>query len=62
MEKQLLLDNPFYADEVHEDYLCWLSILKKIGVAYGVTEPLSVRRLTIGSKSRNKFRTSSLYY
>lgn len=62
VEKQLLLDNPFYADEVHEDYLCWLSILKKIGVAYGVTEPLSVRRLTIGSKSRNKFKALKMSY
>ncbi|MBQ8430435.1 MAG: glycosyltransferase family 2 protein, partial [Clostridia bacterium] len=56
VKKELLLENPFYADEVHEDYLCWLTILKKIGVAYGVQEALSVRRLTTGSKSRNKFK------
>ena len=31
VKRQLLLDNPFKADEVHEDYLCWLTILKKIG-------------------------------
>ena len=62
IEKQLLLDNPFHADEVHEDYLCWLTILKKIGKAYGVREALSVRRLTVGSKSRNKFKAIKMSY
>jgi len=62
VRKQLLLDNPFYADDVHEDYLCWLSIVKKIGVVYGVQEPLSVRRLTQGSKSRNKFKAIKMSY
>lgn len=62
IKKQLLLDNPFYADEVHEDYLCWLSIIKKIGQIYGVEKPLSVRRLTEGSKSRNKFKALKMSY
>ena len=62
VKKELLLENPFYADEVHEDYLCWLTILKKIGVAYGVQEALSVRRLTTGSKSRNKFKALKMSY
>lgn len=62
IEKQLLINNPFHADEVHEDYLCWLSILKKVGVVYGVQQPLSVRRLTVGSKSRNKFKAIKMSY
>lgn len=62
IEKKLLEENPFYADEVHEDYLCWLTILKKIGKAYGVQEALSVRRLTVGSKSRNKFKAIKMSY
>lgn len=62
VKKQLLLDNPFYADDVHEDYLCWLNIVKKIGKVYGVKEPLSVRRLTEGSKSRNKFKAIQMSY
>lgn len=62
VEKQLLLDTCFYADEVHEDYLCWLTILKNIGTAYGVKEPLSVIRLTVGSKSRNKFKALIMSY
>lgn len=62
VEKKLLIENPFHADEVHEDYLCWLTILKKIGKAYGVQEALSVRRLTVGSKSRNKFKAIKMSY
>jgi hypothetical protein len=56
VKKELLQKYPFYADKVHEDYVCWLSILKEIKVAYGVTEPLMIYRLTTGSKSRNKFK------
>lgn len=62
VKKELLIENPFYADELHEDYLCWLTIIKKIGKIYGVKEPLSVRRLTVGSKSRNKFKAIRMSY
>lgn len=62
VKKQLLLQNPFYADDVHEDYLCWLSIVKKIGKIYGVEKSVSIRRLTAGSKSRNKLKTIKMSY
>lgn len=62
IKKQLLLENPFYADDVHEDYLCWLSIVKKIGKIYGVKKSVSIRRLTTGSKSRNKLKTIKMSY
>ena len=62
VNKQLLVDHPFYADDVHEDYLCWLSIVKEIEKIYGVKIPLSVRRLTVGSKSRNKLKAIKMSY
>ena len=62
VEKQLMLDNPFYADAMHEDYVCWLGILKQIGKAYGVSEPLMIYRLTKGSKSRNKFKALKMTF
>ena len=62
IKKDLLTKYPFYADDVHEDYVCWLSILKGIGVAYAVQEPLMVYRLTAGSKSRNKFKAIKMSY
>jgi len=62
IKKDLLINNPFYADDVHEDYVCWLKILKEIGVAYGVQNPLMIYRLTTGSKSRNKFKAIKMSY
>ncbi len=62
IKKQLLIDNPFYADAVHEDYLCWLTIMKKVGVGYGVQDPVSVYRLTKNSKSRNKIKAIKMSY
>ena len=62
IKKELLLKYPFYADEVHEDYVCWLSILKEIEKSYGVLEPLMIYRLTTGSKSRNKFKAIKMSY
>jgi len=62
IKKELLLKYPFYADAVHEDYVCWLSILKEIKVAYGVKKPLMIYRLTTGSKSRNKLKAIKMTY
>lgn len=62
VKKDLLKKYPFFADKVHEDYVCWLSILKEIDIAYGVTEPVVIYRLTEGSKSRNKFKALKMSY
>lgn len=62
IEKSLLLKYPFYADKVHEDFVCWLSIMKEIQVAYGVTKPTVIYRLTEGSKSRNKLKALMMSY
>lgn len=62
IKKDLLLKYPFFADAVHEDYVCWLNILKEIKKSYAVTEPLLIYRLTTGSKSRNKFKAIKMTY
>lgn len=62
IEKNLLIKYPFFADSVHEDYVCWLSILKEIGCSYAVTKPLMIYRLTTGSKSRNKLKAIKMTY
>jgi teichuronic acid biosynthesis glycosyltransferase TuaG len=38
----------------HEDYASWLSIVREVGVAYGLDEPLLAYRLSPGSKSANR--------
>lgn len=43
-------------DDIHEDFACWLGILKTGVIAYGVNEPLLIYRLTNSSKSSNKFK------
>ena len=62
IKKELLLKYPFFADAVHEDYVCWLNVLKEIKKSYAVTEPLMIYRLTTGSKSRNKFKAIKMTY
>jgi len=53
---------PMEHDEVHEDYLTWLRIVKKYGCAYGINEPLLKTRLTRKGKSRNKIKTVAMTY
>jgi len=53
---------PMEHDEVHEDYLTWLRIVRKYGCAYGINEPLLKTRLTQKGKSRNKRKTITMTY
>ena len=63
VEKELLSENPFHNDELHEDFILWLELLKhKIDYAYGLQEILVDYRLTPGSKSRNKFKSMKMTY
>lgn len=43
----------------HEDYACWLSILKKGHKAYGLEEPLAYYRARPNSLSGNKLKAAS---
>lgn len=49
-------------DELHEDYILWLKVLKKYGRACGVNEPLLKSRLSEGGKSRNKLKSAKMHY
>lgn len=49
-------------DELHEDYIMWLSVLKKYGEAFAVTKPLLKSRLSEGGKSRNKLESAKMHY
>lgn len=62
VKKELLQKYPFFADAMHEDYVCWLNILKEIKKSYTVTDTLMIYRLTSGSKSRNKFKALKMTY
>ena len=49
----------YFDDRGHEDYVMKLNILKRIGVAQGVREPLAHYRIVENSISRNKFQAAS---
>jgi len=48
--------------DMHEDYATWLQILRKVGHAYGLNEPLLQYRLTESSKSGRRFNSAKMAY
>ena len=53
---------PMCHDELHEDYINWLKILKIYGMAYGIKEPLIKYRLSENGKSRNHLKSAKMTY
>lgn len=53
---------PMTQEQLHEDYITWLSILKEGYTAYGLDEPLLMYRLMQGTKSGNKLKSARMTY
>jgi teichuronic acid biosynthesis glycosyltransferase TuaG len=53
---------PMVQDNLHEDYIMWLSILKECGKAYGIDEPLLKYRVMTGTKSSNKIKSARMTF
>lgn len=49
-------------DELHEDYILWLRVLKKYKKAYGINEPMLKSRMSEGGKSRNKLKSAGMQF
>lgn len=49
-------------DELHEDYILWLSVLKKYGAACGIDRPFLKSRMSKGGKSRNKLKSAKMQF
>lgn len=63
ISKDVLKDRLFHNDELHEDFIMWLEILKyETDKANGLQETLVEYRLTQGSKSRNKWKSMKMTY
>lgn len=62
IRRSVLLEFPIEADEVHEDYLLWLRVLRKYKEAVAVNEPLLKYRVMQGSKSGNKIQSARMTY
>lgn len=53
---------PMEQEQLHEDYIMWLSILKDYDVAYGIDEPLLKYRVMKGTKSANKVKSAVMTF
>lgn len=63
IKKEYLERNPMIKNnDLHEDFIAWLKILKEIDYAYGISEPLTIYRISWDSKSGNKFRSVIMTY
>lgn len=57
VKKSLIGELRFVSDNLSEDYAMWLSLLKKVPLAYGINEPLLTYRISTTSRSGNKIRS-----
>ena len=63
IKKKYLEVNKFGRDDIHEDYACWLRILKQENIsAYGISKPLLLYRVSRNSKSGNKIKSAKMLY
>ena len=62
IKREVALEFPMRRSDLHEDYLQWLSVLRKYGAAYGIDRPFLISRLTAGGKSRNKWKSIYMTY
>ncbi len=55
IRKALFMKYEVLDDRVHEDYACWLSMLRDGHIAYGIDKPLLTYRLTTNARTHNKW-------
>lgn len=62
MKRADALAYPMEHDELHEDYIVWLSMLRDGKKFVGIDEPLLKSRLGEDGKSRNKWKSAKMTY
>ena len=60
VRRELYLQYSPRRENLHEDYACWLSLLRAGFRAAGIDRPLLIYRLSQSSKSSNKFRSARM--
>lgn len=53
---------PMHHEDSHEDYIMWLEVLQKYGIACGVNEPLLLYRLSNTGKSGSKLKSARMTF
>jgi teichuronic acid biosynthesis glycosyltransferase TuaG len=62
LKREIALEFPMERSDLHEDFIIWLTIIKKYGPACGINQPLLKYRLTANSKSSGKIKTLKMRY
>lgn len=62
MKKEVALEVPLFDSSLHEDYLMWLTILKKHQIARGINIPYVRYRVSTTSKSGNKLKSAIMHF
>lgn len=62
IKKERFLRHPMERSDLHEDYLCWLAVLKEGVTAYGLEAPLIRYRIQKSSKSGSKCRSAAMMW
>lgn len=60
VRKELYLMHEHLGENVHEDFVCWLRMLRGGYLACGIDEPLLIYRLSPHSKSGNKLKAAKM--
>ena len=60
VRRQYFLDCECLCNGLHEDFVCWMRILKGGALACGIDEPLLIYRLSPHSKSGNKLKAAKM--
>lgn len=62
LERSVAMEFPMERDDMAEDYITWLKIIKKYGPAACIDEPLLKYRLTGAGRSSDKLKTTRMHY
>lgn len=62
VKREVALQYPWKHDELHEDYIVWLSMLRDKRSVAGIDQPCLKSRLGEGGKSRNKWKSAMMTY
>lgn len=60
VKKELFQKYWICKDDMHEDFACWIGILRSGRKAYGIDEPLLIYRVSSTSKSGNKLKAAKM--
>lgn len=62
LKRDTAIKYPMVHDELHEDYIMWLSMLRDNYKAVGIDEPFLKSRIGNDGKSRNKLKSAMMTY